>query len=277
MSQHSTPAGAPARSAPGPATPGPNGKPSPLSNYPTKPPVGFADWAMLFIAIVSVVLLSWITFWDVSATTERWVIRADYAICALFAVEFVWRWRRSGQGWKFPVKYWYEVLGMIPISNPAFRSFRLLRIVIVLARLGRAADRAFGDRVTAALVKQGTDTIVEVIKRPVTIAVMDEVTAVLQTGHYTQNIARALDENRAELDAMIVELVKKDQQMGRLKFLPFHDDVVRLVSDTVFRLVFEVLNDPRTDELISDALRENIQQMRAAVRNRYQDEEGAPA
>src|SRR3546814_8727240 len=70
----------------------------------------------------------------------------DYAICALFAVEFLWRWGRSGEGWRFPARYWYEVLGMIPVSHPAFRSFRLLRIVIVLARLGRAADRAFGDR-----------------------------------------------------------------------------------------------------------------------------------
>lgn len=242
---------------------------SPLANYPSKPPVGMADWTMLVIALISVGLLSWITFWDVSADTERWVIRADYAICALFAIEFVWRWRRSGEGWKFPAKYWYEVLGMIPISNPAFRSFRLLRVVIVLARLGRAADRAFGDRVTAAVVKQGTDTIVELVKRPVTIAVIDEVAAVLRTGNYTTNIAKALGENRAELDSMVVELIKQDQQMGRLKFLPFHDDVVRLVSDTVFRLIFEMLNDPRTDELISDALRENIDQMRAAVRDRY--------
>lgn len=258
-----------------PAPERPRAKQSPLANYPSKPPVGFADWTMLFIALVSVALLSWITFTDVDAATQRKVILADYVICGLFAVEFLWRWRRSREGWKFPLKYWYEVLGMIPISNPAFRSFRLLRIVIVLARLGRAADRAFGDRVTAAIVKQGTDTLVEAIKRPVTIAVMDEVTAVLQTGHYTTNIARALNENRTELDSMILELIKRDQQIGRLKFLPFHDDVVRLVTDTVFRLVFEVLNDPRTDELISDALRENIAQMRAEVRGKYEAEKAA--
>lgn len=241
---------------------------SPLSNYPSKPPVGWADWTMLVIALVSVVLLSWITFWDVTATVERRVIIADYAICGLFLVEFLWRWGRSGEGWRFPLRYWYEVLGMIPISNPVFRGFRLLRIFIVLARLGRAADRAFGDRVTAAVLTHATDTLVETIKRPITVAVMDEVAAVLQTGHYTQNIAAALQENRDELDQMIVELVKQDSRIGRLRRLPFHDDVVRLVSDTVFRLVFEVLNDPRTDELISDMLRENIDQMRLAVRAR---------
>ncbi|WP_204164380.1 ion transporter [Nocardioides daejeonensis] len=244
------------------------GKPPPLSAYPSKPPTGWADWTMLLIAIVSVALLAWITFWEVSPSVERRVIIADYAICGLFFAEFVWRWRRSREGWRFPLRNWYEVIGMIPLSNPAFRSFRLLRVIVVLARLGRAADRAFGDRVTAAVIQRSTDTLVEAIKRPITIAVMDEVAAVLRTGNYTQNIAAALEENRHELDEMIVELVKQDSRIGRLRRLPFHDDVVRLVSDTVFGLAFEVLKDPRTDELISDLLRENIEQMRIAVRER---------
>lgn len=252
-----------------PAAQHPTTKQSPLASYPSKPPVGLADWTMLILAAVSVALLAWITFWDVPQATADKVIVADYVVCAIFAVEFLWRWGRSRDGWMFPVKYWYEVLGMIPVSNPAFRSFRLLRIVVVFSRLGRTADRAFGDRITAALVARFTGAIVEAIKRPVTVAVMDEVTAVLQTGNYTANIARALEENRSELDAMIVELIKHDQTMGRLKFLPFHDDVVHLVSDTVFRLIFAMLKDPRTDELISDALRENIDQMRAAVRGKY--------
>ncbi|MDF0530462.1 ion transporter [Tsukamurella sp. 8F] len=246
---------------------------STLADYPSKPPVGVADWTMLVIALVSVVLLCWVTFGNVSPEVERRVIIADYVICGVFAIEFVWRWRRSGEGWRFPVRYWYEVLGMIPVSDPLFRSFRLLRIVLVLARLGRAADRAFGDRVTATVLQRSTDALVETIKRPITIAVMDEVAAVLRTGRYTQNIASALEENRGEIDEMIVELVKQDSRIGRLRWLPFHDDVVRLVSDTVFRLVFEVLRDPRTDELVADALRENIDQMRAAVRERDREAE----
>ncbi|MFS3128842.1 ion transporter [Nocardioides sp. Bht2] len=239
-----------------------------LADYPSKPPVGLLDWTMLIIAAISVGLLTWVTFFSVSARTTRWVVGVDIAICALFAIEFGWRWRRSREGWRFLGRYWYEVLGMIPIAHPAFRSFRLLRIFIVLARLGRVADRAFGDRVTAAVVAHASDTLVEAIKRPVTIAVMDEVSAVLRTGHYTQNIASALQQNRVEIDEMIVELVKQDARLGRLRRLPFHDDIVRLVSDTVFRLTFEVLNDPRTDELVADLLEENLAQMRQAVRAR---------
>jgi hypothetical protein len=37
------------------------------------------------------------------------------------------------------------------------------------------------------------------------------------------------------------------------------------VSETTLRVIFSVLDDPRTDELISDLLRENILQMRTQV------------
>lgn len=239
-----------------------------LEGHPRRPPVTAVDWLMLLLALVSVVLLAWITFWDVPAETERRVILADYVVCGIFAVEFLVRWRRSGMGLRFPLLYWYEVLGMIPISHPAFRSFRLLRIVVVVARLARAADRAFGDRVFGALVGRFAETIVDVIRRPMTVAIMDEVIAVLQTGNYTANIARALDENRAELDAMVLEMIRKDERIGKLRYVPFHGEIVNLVTDTVFRLVFEVLADPRTDELIQDVIRENADQMRQAVRER---------
>jgi hypothetical protein len=239
---------------------------------PAAPPVSFNDWLMLLLAVVSVALLTWITFFDVSAVWTRRVVLSDYVICAIFAVEFVVRWQRSQLGARFLRTYWYEILGMIPLSHPAFRSFRLIRVVIILARLSRAADRAFGDRATAYVVGKFADTIVTAIRRPMTVAVMDEVIAVLQTGNYTANVARALDENRAELDAMVVDMVRKDATVGKLRFVPFHDDIVRLVTDTVFRLVFEVLEDLRTDELIQDMIRENADQMRAAVRGRQANE-----
>jgi hypothetical protein len=243
--------------------------------YPSKPPAGWLGWAMLLLAIGSVLLLGWVTFFSVATETHRIVVFADYAVCAIFALEFLWRWRRDGWRWKFPLIYWYEVLGMVPLSDPAFRSFRLLRIVVVLARVGRAVDRAFGERITAAFVNRFVGTIVRVIKRPVTIAVIDEVAAVLRTGHYTRNIAAALRENRYEMDEMLVELIHADPTMSRLRYVPFHDDIVRLIADTSFRIVFEILEDPRTDELVSDLLRENLDQISGTVRGKMVAERAA--
>lgn len=222
---------------------------------------------MLTLAVVSVVLVAWITFFPVSGHTYHTIVIVDWSVCAVFAAEFLWRWRRAGWPWTFPFIYWYEVLGMIPVTSPFFRGFRLLRIVVIVVRLGRVADRVFGDRVTAAVVNRFVVTIVDTIRRPMTIAVMDEVVQVLRTGHYTRNIAAALAENRAELDEMIVDLIKKDPQAGRVRYIPFHDEIIRLIADTTFRIVFQVLEDPRTDELVSDMLRENIDQIRDAVRD----------
>ncbi|MCM6772672.1 ion transporter [Nocardia sp. CDC159] len=238
-----------------------------VEEYPRKPPALGIEFVMLGLAVASVVLLVWITFFPVSGATERAVVIADYAICAVFAAEFLWRWRRADWSWTFPLVYWYEVLGMIPVTSPFFRGFRLLRIVVIGVRLARVADRAFGDRVTAAVVNRFLGEVVEAVKRPVTIAVMDEVARVMRTGHYTRNIALALEENRDELDAMIVELIRNDPQIGRVRYLPFHEDVIRGIANTSFRILFQALADPRIDELIGDVLRENVNQMRIAVRD----------
>ncbi|WP_097247877.1 hypothetical protein [Nocardia amikacinitolerans] len=237
------------------------------NEYPRKPPALWTDFVMLALAVVSVALVVWITFFPVSDRTYRTIVIVDYAICAVFAVEFLWRWRRAGWPWTFPFVYWYEVIGMIPVANPLFRGFRLLRLVVIVVRLARVADRVFGDRVTAAVINRFVTTIVDVIKRPMTIAVLDEVAHVLRTGHYTRNIAAALEENRAEMDEMILELIKKDPQAGKVRYIPFHDDIIRLIADTSFRIVFQVLADPRTDELVSDMIRENVEQIRQAVRD----------
>ena len=50
------------------------------------------------------------------------------------------------------------------------------------------------------------------------------------------------------------------------KRVPFFDDVIAATVESVLRVVSDLLNDPRTDEFVADVLRENIEQIRAAVR-----------
>lgn len=241
------------------------GAPEVDDEYPHKPPTLWTDYAMLALAVVSVGLVTWVTFFHVSGHTYHVIRIVDVSICAVFLIEFVWRWRREGWSWTFPFIYWYEVLGMIPVTSPFFRGFRLLRIVVIAVRVSRVADRAFGDRITAAIVSRSIGAIVDAVKRPVTMAVLEEVAEVLRTGQYTRNIANALEENRFEIDQMILEIIRSDPQLGRVRYLPFHEDIIRGIADASFRVVFQVLGDPRTDELVADVLRENVHQMRDAV------------
>lgn len=227
--------------------------------------VSAADWLVLVLALVSVGLLAYVMFASVDPVTEHWIFVADTTICGIFLLEFLWRWRKQGWDKWFPLRNWYEILGMIPIAHPALRGLRLIRVIVVLMRLGRAADRAFGEQFTQRLIERLSAPIVRAIKKPITVAVLDEVVKVLETGNYPQNLARSLEENRGELRAIVAEKLREDPQAGRLKRLPFHDEVVQGVIDTAFRVVLEVLGDPRIDEFFADVVKENREQIRKAV------------
>jgi voltage-gated potassium channel len=229
------------------------------------------DWAMLALALFSVALLTYEMLAELEPAFRATIITIDVFVCGIFALEFAWRWR--GQNWEryYPLRNWYEILGMIPVAHPALRAFRLIRVVrifVILARVGAVADRALGDEFTYRLVNRFTGAIVDAIKRPVTVAVLAEVSAVLEKGHYTQNVARALEINRATLVDTVLDHVRRDPQTRRLTRVPFFEDIVRATANTSLRMILEILEDPRTDQLVADILRENLQQIREAVRQR---------
>ncbi|MDO9455943.1 hypothetical protein [Nocardioides sp.] len=138
----------------------------------------------------------------------------------------------------------------------------------VLVRLGMrrpwVVDRA--SRLTYRLIG--------LIKRPLTIVVLDEVAAVIQTGHYTKNISDALLENHDELKALVAEKVRADPNARLVKKLPGYDTIVSEVSETVLRVLIDALSDPRMDELVSDLLRNNLEQIKVAVRERAHEQVG---
>ncbi|MEU6645879.1 ion transporter [Saccharomonospora sp. NPDC046836] len=223
------------------------------------------DIAMLLLAVVSVALLSYLVFFEHTPRTAQVVFVIDTVICGVFALEFLWRWRAAGWERRFPLRGWYEILGMIPIAHPALRSFRLLRIVVVLVRLVRTADRAFGERFTERLVERYSRPIVLAIKKPVTIAVLDEVVKVVETGNYPENLARSLAQHKDMLREIVTEKLKNDPQAGRLSRLPFHDEIVNSVVDTTIRVILDVLADERIDRFFAEVVRENREQIREAV------------
>lgn len=153
-----------------------------------------------------------------------------------------------------------------------------LALLIVGALLVLAVSSAF---LTRALVRRGLrtpwaisrinrlrDRVIAVVKRPVTIMVLDEVADVIQTGHYTRNISDALIENHDELKRLVAEKVRSDPNMRLVGHLPGYSTVVSEVSETTLRVLIDMLGDPRMDELVSDLLRNNLQQIKRAVRER---------
>jgi hypothetical protein len=155
-------------------------------------------------------------------------------------------------------------------------------VQLILLAFGVFVVLALGAALTTrALVRRGmrtpwvirrfnrlTQWFVDLVKRPITIAVLDEVADVIQTGHYTKNISSALVENRDELVALVAEKVRNDPASRVVNRIPGYDTIVSQVSETTLRVLIEMLGDPRMDELVSDLLRNNLQQIKRAVRER---------
>ena len=145
----------------------------------------------------------------------------------------------------------------------------LVVIAVVAGLIGRTmVRRGIREPVVVRLIRRTSDRVVDVVKQPLTIAVLDEVAEVLQAGHYTRNIAAAIEENRLEIKQMVSEKIKDDPTTRRINFVPFHDRLIDQASETTLRVILQVLADPRTDELVADMLRDNITQIRQAVRDK---------
>jgi hypothetical protein len=152
-------------------------------------------------------------------------------------------------------------------------SLWILAGLVVLAVLAAVVGRllikwGLREPFVVRFINRASDRIVDTVKRPLTIAVLDEVASVLETGHYTRNIASALNENREEVKQMMAEKIRDDPTAGRIYLVPFHERLIEQTTETTLRIILEVLADPRTDELVSDLLRDNIRQIRQAVRER---------
>jgi hypothetical protein len=100
------------------------------------------------------------------------------------------------------------------------------------------------------------------------VAMLDEVSAVLASGHYTKNISDALVANHDDLVALVAEKVRNDPSSRVVSHLPGYDTIVHQASETTLRVVIDMLADPRMDDLISDLLRNNLEQIKEAVKER---------
>ncbi len=145
----------------------------------------------------------------------------------------------------------------------------LVVIAIIAGIIGRHYVRkGASEPVVVKLVNQISDRVIDTVRHPITVAVLDEVADVLRTGSYTKNLAAALRENETEIKAMVNEKIMADPTTKAIGLLPFHERIINQVSETVLRVILEVLVDARTEELVNDVLRDNIVQIRKAVRAR---------
>jgi hypothetical protein len=226
------------------------------------------DWIMLLLAVVSVGLLAYETWGDPTPAQTQQILLTDYIIVAIFAIEFAIRWAQDDNKKTFLWRNWYDLLGMIPAHSPAlrgFRLFRILRIVVLLSRFARATDRALGQEFVFQLAGRFKAALVDAISGAVTLRVLAETEEVLMKGLYAKNLADAIEERGDEILDIVVEKVAADAQVGRIRHVPFFEDIVGTSSKVTQRILIDLLRDDRMGDLFRDIIRQNTQQIMREV------------
>jgi len=223
------------------------------------------DWVLFALAMLSLGLLVWQNFAHVSKQQLEIIRYTDIGVCLIFGGEFFLRFYEAGFTWQYLRRNWYAVLGFIPVSLSYLHHYPWIRLFLILVRLGRAIDRILGEGFTFRLLTRVKDRVINAISGIVTIIVLDRVADVLVQGTYTENIARALATEEAQLRQMVLEKLKSDPQTGKLSWVPYHDEIVQNVITTILRVTESILQDKRTDELVANMLRVNIDQLREAI------------
>ena len=204
------------------------------------------------------------------AVLRHAVYDVDLAISVLLLLAICWRWLRFRVGRRYLKSRMWEMPALFPFIVPVVGHWQIVLWLVLIMRLIRVVDRTdsyFGDKIMEALILHFSAPIVDAIKKPITIAVMDEVIDVLRVGTYALNVRDALDENHVEIEQMVLDLVHNDPATKKFKYVPFHDDILKMISDTALRIVNGALADPRTTEVIEDAIRNSAEQIRFALHN----------
>ena len=194
----------------------------------------------------------------------------DLAISVLLGLGILWRWMRFRIGRRYLRARLWEIPALFPFIIPTVGHWQIVLWLVLACRVARVVDRTdsyFGDKIIAALIEHFSAPIVDAIKKPITIAVMDEVIDVLRVGTYALNVRDALDENHDEIEQMVRDLVHNDPATKKFKYVPFHDEILKMIADTALRIVNGALADPRTTEIIEDAIRNSAEQIRYALHN----------
>jgi len=208
-------------------------------------------------------------------------LRIDLIFVAIFLAEFFFHWaediyhKRHPKWYYYPILYWYDILGCIPIGT--LRFLRLLRFVSIIHRLHRmkiidVTKNPFFEvfsRFANIIIEEITDRVIIRILRnvkdeiqhgtPIIHKITDDVIKPQKqkliewlSGRIRflaeQNAARYRDDIRTYVDRRIGEAVEQNEEINNLRLFPvIGNQIEAMIEKATADIVFNVINGAIAD------------------------------
>ncbi len=236
--------------------------------------------ASLILAAVDIFFIDWVfeTFptwrqvnYSGSPTVIQFVI-ADVLISGVFLTEFAYSATRSGSWPTYTRGHWYDILGSIPTTAiPGFAAFRLLRIVrivVVGSRFIRAANYTFGDAVVKRVFDKYKSVIVQELTAPILVAGVTMAQGTLSKGRYAESIGVALDTQRAQIHALVVDNLKRNPVTATIVGVPSMERLLMAQEKAILDAVITTLTSDETNQILQASLQTTLEDFKSEVQGK---------
>lgn len=230
--------------------------------------ITLVDVVMIALALVSLGLLIYDEVYRPPAVIHQRIIWADYAIIGIFAIEYIIRLLQAKDKMQFIKSRWYDLIGMVPVSHPLFRSFRfarLFRIVVLGSRLVRATDRSLGEAWVRNRVQKYQAAFVEELTDPIVLAVLGVAEKSVSKGHFGSAVANGLRSKREALLARIDAQLKESGTMNLLLKIPGLGHELEKIPGRVLDNMIETVGSKEIDDTIQAVIAEIFADLKREV------------
>lgn len=231
------------------------------------------DRLMLGLAVLDVVLLAIRRDVELPGDWETtlivWIHRVDFALLAIFGVEFLVSLAVARQRLAFLKANWYDLVGLIPIHSPLLRAFRLgraIRVYVWGSRYPSEVEEKYGgEAYVLHVLRRYEPVLVEELTDPLLVRVLGVLRRVVGEAHFANAVGAGLQERRETIRQVVVDSIHKSPALR----VAYGIGPVRAGIDEVEKQSVDVaiaaLTDPRLDDVIRGSIDDALAGLQARV------------
>lgn len=237
--------------------------------------LGFVDFLMIFLAVFSVMILLIEYIIPLDPLHRNIIIYADLVIVAIFFTEFMFRISKSKSKVDYVIDHWYDIIGMIPAAHPllrGFRLFRIFRVLVIASRLLRSANRIYTENILKRFLGQYKVLIVDEFYDILTVRVLELVEEITDKTDFSRPVRNVIRRRQDDIKEMVTETMDNYAQSEWITKNTLYKRFQSQMSDLATRVVIDILEDEKTNEIIVDIIKEVLIDIKADISGQIQEE-----
>lgn len=241
-------------------------------------PIRSKDYVLLTLAILDVLMLLARDVYGgfLTETHVRIIYFIDLGIVGIFAIEFLSEFVRAKRRFQYVQAHWYNLVGLVPIASVTFRAFRLVRIfhIWVVKRYPPEGKATWTTALVRGIILHYRNVLLEEITDPIVLTSVGVIEGPLVRSKFAARIGATIDERRDHMHKVVEDAVRSTRGVSNILNFGYGRKLVHNITDQVLDTTVETLNSAELNEVISESIRDVLDEIRDRVREKDYKVEG---